>query len=243
MLKQPLGVLILHGFTSSRASVAAIATAVETLNLPWRLPCLRGHWTRPEDLAGVTYHDWLTDATTALQELQADCEQVAIVGFSMGALVALDLAIHYPSLVESSVIVAPALRFFSPLAPFSPFLSPFIRRWSIKATGGFSDPSLVPQNQNYAFFPSDAFVALYRAGRYIEPLLPQVKLPLLVIGAKSDRVVRPVCAQLVYDRVSSTEKQLIWFERSGHEMFLDCEAAAVTKCVSEFLCQRLKNYL
>lgn len=243
MLKQPLGVLILHGFTSSRASVAAIATAVETLDLPWRLPCLRGHWTRPEDLAGVTYHDWFADAETALQDLHQGCEQVAIVGFSMGAIVALDLAIQYPSLVESSAVIAPALRFFNPLAPLSPFLSPLIRRWSIKATGGFSDPSLVPQEPNYAFFPSEAFVALYRAGRYIEPLLPQVKLPLLVIGAKGDRVVRPVCSQLVYDRVSSTDKQLIWFERSGHEMFLDCEAAAVTQCVSEFLHRRAKHYL
>ncbi len=48
-MKAALGVLILHGFTSSRATVAAVVPQAEALGLPWRLPQLRGHWTKPGD--------------------------------------------------------------------------------------------------------------------------------------------------------------------------------------------------
>jgi carboxylesterase len=65
-----------------------------------------------------------------------------------------------------------------------------------------------------------------------------VAAPILVVGARRDRVVQPRAAQLVYDRVGATEKQLVWFERSGHEMLLDCQADAVADRVGQFLTQR-----
>src|SRR5262245_41881646 len=100
-MKAPLGVLILHGFTGGRATVEAIVPCAEALGLPWRLPQLRGHWTHPADLVGVTYDDLLADAQAALAQLQTESERVAVVGLSVGGLLALDQAIQAPAGLDS----------------------------------------------------------------------------------------------------------------------------------------------
>ena len=56
-MPEPLGCLILHGFTSSLDTVRALVPMAERLGLPYRMPILRGHGTRPEDLRGVGWQD------------------------------------------------------------------------------------------------------------------------------------------------------------------------------------------
>lgn len=235
----PIGVLILHGFTGSRATVEAVVPRAEALGLPWRLPRLRGHWTLPADLVGVTYADLLADAGAALSELCAAATRVAVVGLSVGGLLALNLALDRPSDVESLAVLAPALRYVNPLAGASTLLAPFVKTWTGDPAGGFADKSLAARSGNYTSFPTATFVSIYRAGRRVEARLPEISAPLLAIGARQDRTVQPRCAQLVYDRAGSAQKELVWFERSGHEMLLDCEADAVADRVGQFLAQRV----
>src|SRR5436309_2281706 len=150
----PLGVLILHGFTGSRATVEAIVPRAEALGLPWRLPQLRGHWTRPEDLVGVTYADLLGDAAAALAELRAVTQRVVVVGLSVGGLLALNLALDHASDVEGLAVLAPALRYVHPLSGVSTLLAPFIKTWPGDPAGGFADKSLASGAGNYTSFPT-----------------------------------------------------------------------------------------
>ncbi|HEU4326436.1 MAG TPA: alpha/beta fold hydrolase [Roseiflexaceae bacterium] len=238
-MRSPLGVLILHGFTSCRATVEAVVPQAEALGLPWRLPQLRGHWTRYQDLHGVTYYDWLSDARSALGLLRREAERVVVVGLSMGGVLTLDLVAEQPRAVDSFVVLAPALRFATPLARFSPLLARVVKEWHAGNGSGFADQSLVERSTNYTAFPAATFVSLYQAARRVEARLPRISAPALILGSRQDRVVQPLAAQLVYDRIGSTEKELVWFERSGHEMLLDCEGDAVAARVGLFLEQRL----
>jgi carboxylesterase len=55
--------------------------------------------------------------------------------------------------------------------------------------------------------------------RFIEvyqEALPQVTLPVLLIQAHGDPTVRPESAQLIYDRLQSPHKQLLWKNRNRH---------------------------
>jgi carboxylesterase len=236
-----LGVLILHGFTSGRATVAAIVPRAEALGLPWRLPRLRGHWTTPADLAGVTYADMLADARAALAELRGVAERVAVVGLSVGGVLTLDLALQRPDGIDSLVVLAPALRYVNPLARFAPLVARLMKTARNEPALAFSDRSLTARAGNYTTFPSDTFVTIARAGQRVEAALPHITAPLLIIGARNDRVVRPEVAQIVHDRIGSAEKELAWFERSGHELLLDCEAGAVAERVGQFLKQRAEH--
>lgn len=230
-----LGVLILHGFTSGRATVAAVAPLADSLGLPWRLPRLRGHWTSSADLEGVTYADMLADAQAALADLRASAERVAVVGLSVGGVLALDLAVAHPADVESLVLLAPALRYVNQLSRVAGLVARLVRTMPLDTANAFADPALAARAGNYTEFPTRTFATIQRAGRQAEARLPQVRAPLLAVGARSDRVVQPRCAQLVYERAGAQDKQIAWFERSGHELLLDCEADAVLARVGQFL--------
>ncbi|HZU04572.1 MAG TPA: alpha/beta fold hydrolase [Chloroflexota bacterium] len=235
--RAPYGVLVLHGLTSSLASVMPVADRLAVHGIPCSVPWLRGHGTRPEDLVGVTWRDWYTDAAAALDQLLARCDEAAVVGLSMGGLLALHLALERPARLRGVVAIAPALRQAHPLAALVPLVAPFCRFLPVPRRG-FSDPSRASRAQGYRRLPTTAFLSLLAYARWLEPRLGAVRTPTLIIHSRADRVIHPASATRIYARLGSTEKELRWFERSGHEMLLDCEAEAVLDVVEQFLLAR-----
>ncbi len=233
----PLGCLILHGFTSSLDTVRALVPMAERLGVPYRMPILRGHSTRPEDLRGVEWRDWFDDAVTALLALRRETERVAVCGLSMGGLVALHLAAEYPDDVACVATIAAALHINNRLIRLSPVLARVLRNrmWQGNPASGYADATLLSANTNYRSFPLDALVSLYRYGPVVEQMLPRVHAPLLVIHSHRDLVIKPISANMIYERAGTTDKQLLWFERSGHEMLQDLEAADVVAAIEMFI--------
>ncbi|WP_223267056.1 alpha/beta hydrolase [Chlorobium phaeovibrioides] len=116
--KSPLGVLILHGFTSTGESVEALGRPLEALGIPFSIPLLRGHGEpSPEALRGVRWRQWLDDAEAAFEELSLKARRLVVVGHSMGALLGLNLAAVFPGRVDSLVLVTPASGWFPCLGP------------------------------------------------------------------------------------------------------------------------------
>ena len=234
-MPEPLGCLILHGFTSSLDTVRALVPMAERLGLPYRMPVLRGHGTRPEDLRGVGWPDWYADAESALAGLRNEAEQVVVCGLSVDGLVALHLAVEHPTDVAAVASIATSLRFGDPLVHLAPIIRRVRRMWPWDGSRAFSDPVFAAQSTNYLAFATDAFASLLRYQKLVAGMLPRLRSPLLIVHARHDRIVPPAIAELIYARAGSTQKELRWFERSGHEMLLDCEAGAVVACVEDWI--------
>ena len=84
MSKKKLGILVIHGFSSKTVGYKRLTDKIETLNLPWDLPTLRGHDTTPEELNGIHWREWVEDAEKALNTLLEKVEKVIVIGHSMG---------------------------------------------------------------------------------------------------------------------------------------------------------------
>ena len=126
-----LGALILHGLTSSLDCVNGLVPYMERNGIPFRMPVLRGHMTKAEDLIGVTWHDWYADGKAALLDLCRQVDKAVVIGLSMGGLVALQLAMEHADKVDSVVTVAGAMRMKNPGARQSPCLPATVgRSWS-----------------------------------------------------------------------------------------------------------------
>ncbi len=231
-----LGCLILHGFTSSLDTVNGLVPRMERNNIPYRMPVLRGHCTRPEDLVGVTWKDWYADAQAALQDLLKEVDLAIPIGLSMGGLVALNLAMDHGEKLAGAVTVAAALRFKSPLIGLLPLLSRLFKWW--KSPPAFADAQCAKRNTNYDRFPTRSFVSLYEYSRLIESQLPRVTVPLLIVQSHRDTVVDPASAQVIFDRVPSREKRIAWFEKTDHEMLMDLEQEAVFDAIEGFVLER-----
>jgi carboxylesterase len=231
--KAPVGVLVLHGFTSHIACVTSLEALLKERGLPYRFPLLRGHGTKPRDLVGVAASDWYEDGEAALWDLLGECEKVVVIGHSMGGLVTLDLAARHGDKLAGAIVAAPALKFADPLAVLTPLVSRVVSFWP--SPNAYNDRECAKRNQNYPKFPTDAFVELYRYAGDVGNRLSFVKVPLTVLHSRKDQVISPKAAEAAMERTSSQDKTLVWFEKSGHEMFLDLEADAVTAEVGKAL--------
>lgn len=229
-----LGVLLLHGFTGHTDTVAGLVPRLKKLGIPYELPVLRGHGTRYENLVGVTAKDWYVDAEHALIKLWNKVDQVIIVGLSMGGLVALELAMRHPDKIAGIVTLAAALRFVDKMAPISRLASAFVRY--LPSPNAFHDEELkAARNKNYERFPVSAFASLYEYSVKIAERLGEVHVPIRILQSKKDQIVAPVAANVIFEKVSSSRREIIWYERSGHEMLLDLEADAVARDVMAFV--------
>jgi carboxylesterase len=98
-----------------------LQASLEALGVVVSLPLMRGHGaSSPQALQGVTWAGWLADGSAALEELATRVDRVILIGHSMGALVALQLAADHGDCgdqLDSLVLLATPLQLASPLAP------------------------------------------------------------------------------------------------------------------------------
>lgn len=230
---EKIGVLLLHGFTSSTDTVDGLIPYLEKAGIDYERPILRGHGTRFQDMRGTTARDWFVDADRALLNLWNRVDRVVVVGLSMGGLVGLDLSMRHPDKIAGLVTVAAALKFKDPLSGLTPMLSKVVRYWP--SPESFNDPALATRCTNYPMFATDAFSSLYDYARTIAERLPEVHVPIRILQSKKDQIVAPESANIIYEKVSSPIREMVWFERSGHEMMQDMEANDVFREIMAFV--------
>jgi carboxylesterase len=234
-----VGVLLLHGFTSSLDTVNGLVPSLEAAGVSYRMPVLRGHGQTPEALRGVTWRDWVEDARAALLDLEREGNPIVIVGLSMGGLVALNLAAEHPSTVAGVATVAACLEFRHPLIPYLGLLKKTVKNWS--SSPDYADASLARYDTNYPYFPLESFASLYEYREVVKEILPYLKAPLLVIQSTQDPVVRLDAAEQIRKKSGSPFCQVRWFEVSRHEMMRDVERNAVFDELMDFLSRVVRS--
>ncbi|MCA9220637.1 MAG: alpha/beta fold hydrolase, partial [Planctomycetales bacterium] len=188
-----------------------------------------------QDLCGVTARDWYTDAERALLKLKDRVDRAIVVGLSMGGLVTLELAMRHPEMIAGIVTVAAALKFADPLSRLTNVIAPFVKYWP--SPNAFNDESRKGLSRNYEKFPTKTFVELYRYSQEIADRLTEVHVPIRVIQSKRDQVVAAESANIIYEKVSSPLREIVWYKESGHEMMQDLEAERVFTDIMEFVCR------
>lgn len=246
--KKPVGVLIIHGFTASLDCVAGVERAITKLDVPTVMPVLRGHGeSSPEALRGVAWNDWMADAENALEKVLEKADRAVVFGHSMGGLAALTLAAGNASVVDSVIAAAAPIRISSPLAPGRPFhfLAPLVarifRKW--KFSPGYAEPELAKYDTNYTWAPTDAVLSLLEFSEATRRRLPEIRIPALIMQSSKDTTVSPESAEIICNTISTPakDKRMEWFEKTGHEMFLDCERESAIATVAEYVKERIES--
>jgi carboxylesterase len=242
------GVLLLHGFTGNPDTIRPLVAPLRALDLAVVLPLLRGHGAdSPENLRGITWPDWLADATAALAELHSQVDRVIVVGHSMGALVALELAADQGPGLDSLVLMATPLQLASPLAPgrplqaLRPLLQRLLRSWPIPKS--YADPRLGCNDGSYPWAPMGALISFLALVERTGTRLKEVTLPTLILQSHGDPVVLDTSAETLLAGLTTpaAEKRIVWFERSGHELLRDVDRDAVIEAVLQFVGERLNH--
>jgi carboxylesterase len=233
----PDGVLLVHGLTATTAEVRPLAEDLHAAGYTVSAPLLPGHGTQPEEVGRYSWRDWLGTVESAFVELKARCRRVAVGGESTGAALTLHLAATHPE-VAAVLSYAPALKLTitrsqvltaHALAPFDVMITP-------KPGPPAESDALW---KGYDVRPVRGIRELLRLQAAVRPMLPRIHQPILIVQGRLDRTVDPSAPEEIYDRVSSTRKQLVWLDRSTHCVALDCERQELFEFTRQFLARYL----
>ena len=232
-----IGVLLIHGFTGSPASMTPWGKALSAHGWTIRVPRLPGHGSRWQDMNLTTWEDWYAEVERNLRELQAKCDQVFICGLSMGGSLTLRLAQQHGDEISGLVLVNPAVHSERPDRHLLPIVSKFI-----KAFPGISNDIAKPGQDEvaYAKIPLKAAHSLAQLWKSIKADITEVTQPVLLFRSLADHVVEASNAQWILDHISSTEKQEVLLENSFHVATLDYDAEIIETMSADFIKSHVK---
>jgi carboxylesterase len=226
------GVLLVHGFTGSPSEMRLLG---EYLNreagFTVLAPRLCGHGTAVNDMESMKWPQWYGAVEDGYHFLKALCSTISVVGLSMGGLFTLKLSTEYE--VNKIVSLNSPIFIADKRLKYLPVVKLF-RRYELKKRRKL--PDLDPlYSIYYEKVPLKSIISLQALIRHMEEKLPEVETPILVVQSKHDRTVKPESGSYIYEKVGSREKEMRWFERSGHLISLDIEREEAFKAIAEFL--------
>ncbi|MBA2311481.1 MAG: alpha/beta fold hydrolase [Actinobacteria bacterium] len=233
-----VAVLLVHGFTGSPQGMRLLGEHLAGNGFTVRAPRLAGHGTTWQDLSTYSSDDWVASVDDAFHTLTRAHARVFVAGLSFGAALALDLAARYPDRVAGVVALSGLIRPTDPRRFFAPAIARVVK--SVRGVGNdIADPS--QKELAYDRLPAAATVSMLRFLKRARLGLGAVRSSTLVVHSRIDHVVHPSNARIIYKSVSSTDKELVWLDRSYHVITLDCERERVFETVQRFLKERAYN--
>jgi len=218
----PVGVLVLHGFTGSPATVRPWAEYLAEAGLTVRAPLLAGHGGTWRDLAKTGWTDWYASAERAFAEIGDRCQQVFVVGISMGGCLSFRLAETQGDRVSGLVVVNPSLAGDNPLIPFTPVLKYVIP--AITSIGGdIKKPGV--QEGALKKTPVASVATLPAMWRTTKAELAAVTQPVLVFRSTIDHVVGPSSMRVLNAALPNAEVRPL--ANSYHVATLDNDAPEI----------------
>jgi carboxylesterase len=231
------GCLLLHGFAGTPPEMRELGEFLAANGYDAMGPLLDGHGQTPEAMAQTRWTDWARSAQHALDRLRADHQQVFVAGQSLGGTLALHLAANNPDL--AGIIPMAAMgsrRFFRDWRLRVIRTLKYVVRWHTPARDSdLGDPLRLQALHSYARRPSVCIESLMQFIRVVERELPSIRVPTLLLHGRRDRTVPVENAPFILERLGSADKQLVWFERSGHTVTIDLERDLVNRTVLRWL--------
>jgi carboxylesterase len=243
-----LACLLIHGLTGSPVEMAPVAERLVG-RYPLFVVRVAGHETTPEDLARTSWRDWYHSAEAGLEALLAVRSRLVVIGLSMGALLAMRLAIEYTRSIEGLVLLSPAMqvrrihgwvRTPVELAAALDERSPLARRLLSaiafpKHGSDIADPEVRRRHPGYRRVPLRALLNLQRLQRDAQAHARVITQPTLVVHALQDHTCPVAAAEAMYESLASHDKRLVLLHDSFHVVTVDRERARVLDEIDAFV--------
>ena len=232
------GCLLLHGFTGTPFEMRGLGECLAGRGYSVYGPRLAHHGTTAADMNRSRWWDWYYSALSGWHLLQAICDQVFVIGLSMGGMTALMLAANQPvaGVVAMSTPVHMPEEWKFKLARYVWWIRPLVKkpngsgrnsRRNSEARGPF-----VP---SYTLYPVRGIAELGRYLQVLDQTLPTITAPALLLHATHDEDVPPSNLDYIYDKIASPNKSKVWIERGGHLITADLDKEKVFREIVDFL--------
>ncbi len=212
-------VLILHGWSATPQQTLHLGKELNNHGYNVRAPLLSGHGTNPKDLIGVNWKEWLDQTEKELIALKKDYKEVSIIGFSLGASLAILLANKH--IVYKTVVISLPLVFR--YHHFSKTLASLLSIKNINLKKKYNHYSEIEKKWIYKYeeayreMPTKSVNEPFRIAKYAgEALKNKVNSKLLVIASNNDPILSKKNSYQFISKIQSKEKKLTMFNSKLH---------------------------
>lgn len=203
--RKNIGFLIIHGFGGSIEEIQPLNKFLLNNGFSTVCPTLKGHTGKRKDLKGISYNEWINSAEQGLMKLRERSEKIILIGFSMGGLIAVNLALKHK--VCGIITLSMPIYHWDTKRIFLNIMDDFKKGKfdSLKFYAGASLALPLSAMLNFKFL-------LYKT----KPLLTQIKCPILITQGLRDDAVKHCSAKYIFNNVSSKKKRLSYYDNSTH---------------------------
>lgn len=233
MGKSDCSVVLIHGFTATTVEVRPLAEFLNRNGYNVIAPLLPGHNSNPEDLNSRKWTEWTEKVDSVVRKEKEKFKYVFIGGESMGGLIACYMASFYPDLT-GLLLYSPAIRVKN-LKLMN--LLQYIKKYIAKPNIDIDDKDIqdVLPWKGYKVNPTKAAVQLLRLQKIVEERLSLINQPTIIFQGKLDKTIDQTGAYIIYKKINSKNKKLIWLDESNHCVLLDKEYSFVFSESTKFI--------
>ncbi|MFI8575925.1 alpha/beta hydrolase [Rossellomorea aquimaris] len=227
----PRAVLLLHGFTGNSADVRMLGRFLEKKGYSSHAPHYKGHGVPPEELVHTGPEDWWQDVMDGYELLKSKgYEEIAVAGLSLGGVFSLKLGYTVP--VKGIVPMCAPMYIKSEEVMYKGVVD-YAREF--KKFEGKQEEQIEKEIEEFKKTPMNTLKALQELIADVRKNVDMIYSPTFVVQARHDHMINTDSANIIYDNVESDEKDMKWYEESGHVITLDKEKEQLHEDVYGFL--------
>lgn len=231
--KNSAGVLLVHGFTGLPAELFLLGEFLNREGFTVLGVRLAGHGTNEENLIQTKKEDWFNSVLDAYSILSGLCEKIFVVGHSMGGLLSFKLATikKFDKLVSIATPI-----FIEKNFPLSE-LPPLEKCGTLGITNSRRKLKDVPSavNLNYQQMPFVSVHELLKLIDEVKKILPNVKIPTLILHAEDDHTAQPESADFIAENIGAEEILKVKIHHGGHLLPLTESRETVFEEILKFI--------
>ena len=201
----------------------------------------RGHVKRFDD-----YTNTLKVYFDMVREWQPG-KPIFLVGHSMGGLIGAVYLLDHQTELAGAVLSGPAVKIPGDVTPATIFMGKMLSALipgfgliGLEANGVSRDPGVVQAYVGDPLVHKGKMTArlaaeMLQAMRTIGDQAARITLPILIVQGSADKLVNPAGARMLYDAVSSADKEIKIYDGLYHEVFNEPEHDRVLRDVEIWL--------
>jgi carboxylesterase len=213
-----IGVVLVHGFTGSSASMRPWGEFLHAKGYSVRVPLLPGHGTKVEDLNNTKWQEWPAKVTFELSELQKTCDTIFLVGLSMGGGTVLNVAASNNEKIAGIILVNPMIYVKGVPVELAFFIS---RLQKLRTSVGDDIKRPGITEWGYDALPTRGIYQLLKMLRLTRRNLEDITAPVQLFHSVEDHTLPVANTEIILNEIGSPSKSRIELVNSYHVATMD----------------------
>ena len=221
---QRTGVILVHGFTGTPASMRPWAHYFNERGYTVSVPLMPGHGTSWHDLNKVRWEQWPQRVQEEINAMKKKCTRIFIAGLSMGGGNSLYVAARNQESISGLILVNPMIHIPGMQVKFIHIISR-IQKARESVGDDIKKPGVT--EWGYDALPLRGVAQLYKYLKQARAGLPSIKTPTLLFHSVDDHILPVSNTEIIMNELGASDKRRFELANSYHVATLDYDAETI----------------